>query len=126
MLPGIPDEDGVPRIPTSVLIQELENDETRINQSISVFLARIDRTQAGDCSECGQQLSPDNFVLHYDIHLEEIKSSKKKLLDQQEVEEQTRLEMEAEAEQEIAESCSNSYDEPNTPMMVQVGFATIF
>merc|ERR1719300_909782 len=57
LLPGIPDEDGVPRIPTSVLIQELENDETRINQSISVFLARIDRTQAGDCSECGQQLS---------------------------------------------------------------------
>ena len=113
MLPGVND-DGVPSIPTTMLIKELENDEKRLDNIISDFI-KNSRSSAGDCSECGHSLSADNFVLHYGMHLEEVKSSKKKLIDGLDAEEQTRLEMEAEAEQELPDEDERSYQEPTPP-----------
>ena len=112
VLPG-DNDDGIPSIPTAVLIQELENDEHRLNSIISGYLGNSEKSRAEDCSECGHSLSPDNFVLHYGMHLEDIKSSKKKLEEGLEAEEQTRMEMEAEAEQELTEE--TSYQEPTPP-----------
>ena len=103
-------DDGVPTIPTSFLVQQLEDDEKRINESIASFLNGQTPTQ--DCSECGHSLSSDNYVLHYGIHIEDIKTAKKKLLDSEQAEEEVRLEMEMEQELDTGTA---SYQEPTPP-----------
>ena len=124
VLPGVGEgEDGVPTIPASMLIEELERDERRINQIISAFVTRPDKEAvAGDCAECGHSLSGDNFVLHYGIHVEDLKAAKKKLEDGLAVEEATRMELEMEKDHDIdmetaatPDTSTASYEEPTPP-----------
>ena len=108
-------DDGVPIIPPSFQpFEHLETDEKRINESIASFLDG--GTLSGDCSECGHRLSSDNYVLHYGLHMEEIKIAKNNFLEEgKKAEEELRLEIEMGEELDTPDTSSTTYEEPTPP-----------
>ena len=106
-------DSGVPQIPsTSFLIKELENQERRFNEAIKFY-----KPSDSYCLECGHSLNYNNYVLHFSIHIEETKKAKKKLLDDQNNEEQVKFEMDMERDQDVDTPDTNTASHQEPPLV---------
>merc|ERR1719427_215618 len=74
-------DDAIPSIPTEMLIEELDNEEKRLTQDIMLFIDNMgDQFQKLPCTECGQSLTKDTFIMHYKAHVTSIQKAKEKLV----------------------------------------------
>ena len=87
-------DDTIPSIPTEMLIEELDNEEKRLTHDIMSFMDNMgDNLNEIPCTECGEQLSKDNFIHHYKTHVQSIQEAKDKMLTGNEVLEQSQIEI---------------------------------
>jgi len=70
-------EEAVPDISLDIIVNELEEEQTRISEEISKFMSKMSEGGEGNrkCSKCDDLLNADNFIDHYKIHQDDVVST---------------------------------------------------
>ena len=79
------EDDGIPSMPTEMLVEELDNEEERLTKTMMNFVQNIDMqssdSQSIPCTECGAQQTRESFIFHYKVHVEDVQKEKRKLVE---------------------------------------------
>ena len=69
-------EETVTDISLDIIVNELEDEQTRISEDIAKFMDKmIEGEVEQKCSKCDEMLDKESFMEHYKIHQEDVKSS---------------------------------------------------
>eukprot|EP00092_Neocalanus_flemingeri_P015958 GFUD01017275.1.p1 GENE.GFUD01017275.1~~GFUD01017275.1.p1 ORF type:complete len:690 (+),score=182.48 GFUD01017275.1:56-2071(+) len=69
-------EETVTDLSLDIIVNELENEQTRIEQDIKKCIGLFGKSEVEQkCSKCDECLNKENFMEHYRLHKEEVQSS---------------------------------------------------